>query len=75
LLGCTKARPRNIYSMPWPFAGDGMTVRDPPPLSQTSLRHGRAWPGHPRLPQAQRQRKAWMPGTRPGMTDFSDFRS
>src|SRR5690348_8915465 len=30
------------------------------------LRHGRACPGHPRL--AMRQRRAWMPGSSPGMT-------
>jgi hypothetical protein len=29
--------------------------------------HGRACPGHPRLAS---QRKSWMPGTRPGMTNF-----
>ncbi|NEW85916.1 hypothetical protein DU475_01375 [Rhodopseudomonas sp. WA056] len=33
----------------------------------THLRHGRACPGHPRLPCSGRC-KAWMPGTRPGMT-------
>src|SRR5882672_4998623 len=36
--------------------------------SQTSPRHGRACPGHPRLPS---ERKTWMPGTRPGMTAAS----
>src|SRR6185312_7525678 len=30
-----------------------------------SFRHGRAWPGHPRLDAA---RKSWMPGSSPGMT-------
>src|SRR6187399_2486463 len=29
-------------------------------------RHGRAWPGHPRL--SYLQNKTWMPGTSPGMT-------
>src|SRR5262245_56431943 len=33
-----------------------------------SPRHGRAWPGHPRLPLRPRERKTWMPGTGPGMT-------
>src|SRR5579863_8536552 len=31
------------------------------------LRHGRARPGHPRLP-CLTEAKTWMPGTRPGMT-------
>ena len=35
-------------------------------LSQDS-RHGRACPSHPRLRRSD-QRKAWMPGTSPGMT-------
>src|SRR5436305_11495254 len=30
-------------------------------------RHGRACPAHPRLWRRKRE-KAWMPGTRPGMT-------
>ena len=32
------------------------------------LRHGRARPGHPRLPYLMRF-KTWMPGTSPGMTN------
>jgi|UniRef100_E6VJZ9 hypothetical protein len=32
-----------------------------------SARHGRARPGHPRLSRVAVS-KAWMPGTRPGMT-------
>jgi hypothetical protein len=35
-------------------------------LRGINVRHGRACPGHPRL--VWLQRKAWMPGTRPGMT-------
>src|SRR5689334_18634445 len=36
-------------------------------LPKTLLhRHGRACPGHPRLVDGRK--KAWMPGTRPGMT-------
>jgi hypothetical protein len=33
------------------------------------IRHGRACPGHPRLSDAKTE-KAWMPGTRPGMTNI-----
>ncbi|CAN0359464.1 unnamed protein product, partial [Phaeothamnion confervicola] len=34
-----------------------------------SVRHGRACPGHPRLPSlCCNESKSWMPGTRPGMT-------
>jgi 5-methyltetrahydropteroyltriglutamate--homocysteine methyltransferase len=33
----------------------------------TFSRHGRAWPGHPRLGLRQK-RKSWMPGSSPGMT-------
>src|SRR6266852_1967548 len=32
-------------------------------------RHGRACPGHPRS-AVWSERKAWMPGTRPGMTTW-----
>jgi hypothetical protein len=32
------------------------------------FRHGRACPGHPRLP-CFAAIKTWMPGTRPGMTN------
>jgi hypothetical protein len=32
-----------------------------------SFRHGRACPGHPRL-SGSNEARAWMPGTRPGMT-------
>ncbi|RJF68639.1 hypothetical protein D4Q52_21760 [Rhodopseudomonas palustris] len=35
--------------------------------NELSTRHGRACPGHPRLCCLSR-RKAWMPGTSPGMT-------
>src|SRR5205823_3061354 len=31
-------------------------------------RHGRAWPGHPRLSSSCSRVKTWMPGTSPGMT-------
>jgi hypothetical protein len=41
-------------------------------LSQTVQRHGRACPGHPRL--AWQIRKAWMPGTSPGMTNENSRR-
>ncbi|QDL96285.1 hypothetical protein FLL57_02740 [Rhodopseudomonas palustris] len=34
------------------------------------FRHGRACPGHPRLSCCVRC-KAWMPGTRPGMTAWT----
>ncbi len=33
-------------------------------IFENPTRHGRACPGHPRLPE----KKSWMPGTRPGMT-------
>ena len=36
-------------------------------------RHGRVYPGHPRL-GLRRRRKTWMPGTSPGMT-WRDLRS
>ncbi|RJF76540.1 hypothetical protein D4Q52_05180 [Rhodopseudomonas palustris] len=36
-------------------------------LIYSQLRHGRACPGHPRLLCISAS-KAWMPGTRPGMT-------
>jgi hypothetical protein len=32
-------------------------------------RHGRACPGHPRI-AVSATRKTWMPGTRPGMTEW-----
>src|SRR5258707_12237581 len=35
------------------------------------FRHGRACPGHPRLPCCDTV-KTWMPGTRPGMTSFAN---
>jgi hypothetical protein len=34
------------------------------------FRHGRARPGHPRLSSLVAA-KTWMPGTRPGMTNFA----
>src|SRR5207237_2450843 len=40
--------------------------RPRPPLVRL-FRHGRARPGHPRLPLLEAP-KTWMPGTRPGMT-------
>jgi len=33
-------------------------------------RHGRAYPGHPRLTSFAQEKKTWMPGTRPGMTGY-----
>src|SRR5206468_2358161 len=36
--------------------------------SQTSQRHGRACPGHPRLSWMTRESKSWMAGTGPAMT-------
>jgi hypothetical protein len=43
-----------------------MTVLEKDSLS----RHGRARPGHPRL-SCLGVAKTWMPGTRPGMTNFA----
>src|SRR5438067_1056782 len=39
-----------------------------PPLNMHTARHGRAWPGHPRL--HRRKRNPWMPGSSPGMTEL-----
>src|SRR5262249_8099203 len=33
-------------------------------------RHGRAYPGYPRLTSFAQEKKTWMPGTRPGMTGY-----
>ena len=46
------------------FCGWDVTL----PSIHVFRRHGRACPGHPRLALRPLERKAWMPGTRPGMT-------
>ncbi len=43
-----------------------LTIASGASSQMSNRRHGRACPGHPRLP---RPSKTWMPGTRPGMTN------
>ena len=47
----------------------GVSLRSICALQGFCSRHGRACPGHPRLPSCER-RKMWMPGTSPGMTEL-----
>ena len=61
-----------VYSSGVFFAFLDLAMAAYPRAFATYSRHGRACPGHPRLPLLRS--KAWMPGTRPGMTVESDAR-